>query len=224
MEKFKKRLRRWFKLRFAVVYPLCIWAVFSANTSDDSIMLGIWFMFAGMGIRVWSNGYAVKLDKLTVSGPYALVRNPLYVGTGLIFVGFVMMLQLYIVGAAFLLAALFIYRKTIREEEQMLEDKFHEAYVDYKTAVPALIPRFALYGGGEKWPFSWYRLWKSQEYKVVLWGIFIVIAFHLKEELVLEREVIDAKILMFMGFAVMIGMLDIVGEVFRKRHKTTSEM
>jgi len=80
MNDLTHRLQRSFKPRFAVVYPFALFVLFFCFLNQDSIRAGIGYIIAGLLIRLWSNGYAIKNDKLTTSGPYAFVRNPLYVG------------------------------------------------------------------------------------------------------------------------------------------------
>src|SRR5580698_9130912 len=87
------RLQRSFKPRFAVIYPSAFFVLFFCSITDASLRSGIGYILAGLLIRLWSNGYAIKNDKLTTSGPYAFVRNPLYLGTFLIAIGFVIALR-----------------------------------------------------------------------------------------------------------------------------------
>ena len=87
------RLQRSFKPRFAVIYPFGFFVMFFCSLNEASLRAGIGYIIAGCLIRLWSNGYAIKNDKLTTSGPYAFVRNPLYLGTFLIAIGFVIVLK-----------------------------------------------------------------------------------------------------------------------------------
>src|ERR1700742_2378122 len=87
------RIQRSFKPRFAVIYPFGFFVMIFCSLTDASLRAGVGWIIAGLLIRLWSNGYAIKNDKLTTSGPYAFVRNPLYVGTFLIAFGFVMALR-----------------------------------------------------------------------------------------------------------------------------------
>ena len=77
--------------------------------------------------------------------------------------------------------------RTIMQEEKMLEEKFGAGYRDYKKSVPGLWPCLNPYGKGDKWPFSWQRLWESREHKIVMWVIITVIAFELKKDLIIDR-------------------------------------
>jgi protein-S-isoprenylcysteine O-methyltransferase Ste14 len=213
------RIQRLFRLRFAVLYPLGVYLVFFTIPDDRSTVLGVPVMAVGMFMRLWSNGYAIKLDKLTTSGPYAFVRNPLYLGTALILLGLVLMLKVFLIGLIFFAVIIAAYVRTIRNEEKMLADKFGKAYLDYRSRVPAMWPTFCPYAAGEKWPFSLERLWHSREHKVVIWMSIIAVAFHLKEEFLVEGEKADMKIIALIITACVLGLLDVLGEYIRARRK-----
>lgn len=217
------RLKRCFKLRFAILYPFGVFVILFASSDDKSIMKGVWFIAAGLLIRIWANGYAIKLDKLTTSGPYAFVRHPLYLGTILLAAGFIIMLKIYYIGALLFLIMAVIYYRTIKKEEGMLEEKFKQAYFNYKKKVPLILPAVLPYREGEKWPFSFKRLIKSQEYKLVIWMIVLMIIFHLKGELLIEHETPDAKILGLLVIAFILGILDLIGEFVKKVNKSKSK-
>ena len=216
----KERLKRWFKLRFAVLYPFAVFMIIFANCDDRSLRYGIWFIVAGELIRLWANGYAIKTERLTTSGPYAFVRHPLYLGTLLLVAGFIIFLRAYYIGAALLAVMAIVYAGTIKEEEGMLGKKFKE-YAGYKKRVPALFPTVFPYMEGEKWGFSLERLLRSQEYKPLLWIPVLLIAFYLKEKFLLEKETVDPQKIWLMAAAVLLVALDIAGEAvkwYKKKH------
>ncbi len=213
----QERLKRCFKFRFAVLYPFGVFIVLFTTPDDNSLRIGAPFIVIGLLIRVWANGYAIKLEKLTTSGPYAFLRHPLYLGTMLIAIGFMIMLKIYVLGALFIILMASIYYKTIKSEELMLEERFKEVYDDYKRRVPAIFPTVFPYKEGEKWSFSFRRLHKSKEYKLFLWMIVLTIAFHLKDEFMIEHELMDANILRLIIIAFVLGMLDAFGEFIKWR-------
>jgi len=222
--KLNHRLARWFKLRFAILYPFVAWALLSLYATDRSLRQGFPFVILGIAIRSWANGYAIKMEKLTTSGPYAHVRHPLYLGTFFIFIGFLVMLRVNW-GVALLLIGVvmgLVYRSTISKEEKMLVDKFGEGYLDYRKAVPALFPKVVPYRLGEKWKPSLRRYWRSQEYKLVIWVVIVTIAFHLKHELLIEREGFDGKIIFLIAMVCALVALDLVSNYFRKRNNVAS--
>lgn len=66
------------------------------------MLYGCCIVAAGLLIRSWANGYAIKMDKLTTSGPYAFVRHPLYAGTLLMLIGFTVILNSHWWGVLFI--------------------------------------------------------------------------------------------------------------------------
>ncbi|MBU1061897.1 MAG: isoprenylcysteine carboxylmethyltransferase family protein [Candidatus Omnitrophica bacterium] len=215
----KERFKRWSKLRFAIIYPLAVFAILFSNSDDKSIMKSICFIIAGLLLRLWANGYAIKMEKLTTSGPYSFIRHPLYLGTMFLAIGFVIMLKIYYIGALFIILMTIAYYRTIKKEETMLEVKFKGEYLRYKKKIPAVFPTIFAYREGEKWPFSFKRLFKNHEYKLFLWVIILMIAFHLKDEIMVEHETMDVKILMLLIVAFILGIFDLAGEFIKRKKK-----
>ena len=83
----KKRLRP----RLLGLYALVALAFWYASPTGTSIALGLVPIAIGEGIRLWATGHLHKNDALTVTGVYAYVRHPLYLGTLLIAAGFLAM-------------------------------------------------------------------------------------------------------------------------------------
>jgi len=223
---FTHRLQRSFKPRFAVIYPFGFFVLFFCWLDEASIKAGIGFIIAGLLIRLWSNGYAIKNDKLTTSGPYAFVRNPLYLGTFLVAIGFCIVLKSqppwveWIAGGVFLLALSFMYYQTIQGEQGMLLAKFKNAYQDYCQQVPAMIPCLVPYTKGETWPFSLQRLFNSKEHKSVFWIFILLVAFHLKTRLLLEHKTLSDKSWSLIVIVLILILLDIAFEFNKKKFQT----
>lgn len=211
------RLNRSFKPRFAIIYPFGILVILYGYTSASSLSAGIGYVIAGMLIRLWSNGYAIKNDKLTTSGPYAFVRNPLYLGTFLICIGFSILLNMGWIGVAFIAALTFIYYQTINSEQGMLLAKFGDAYKNYTAKVPAMIPCLNPYAQGEKWPFNLKRLIDSKEHKVVFWMTILIIGFSLKTRILIEQKPMNSTSWILLGIIVLLILLDVIYEFNKKR-------
>jgi len=222
------RLQRSFKPRFAVIYPFGFFVMFFCSLDEASIRAGIGFIIAGVLIRLWSNGYAIKNDKLTTSGPYAFVRNPLYLGTFLIAIGFVIVLKSdpalleRVAGGIFLLALSFMYYQTINAEQGMLLTKFNGAYSDYCKQVPAMIPCLVPYSKGEKWPFSLQRLFNSKEHKAVFWIYILLVVFHIKTRILIEHKTLSDKSWSLIMIALFLIILDAAYEFNKKKFQTKS--
>jgi len=130
--------------RLLPVYAFAVLAYALARPTAGGVAFGSACVLAGAGLRVWGAGHLVKNDRLTLSGPYAHVRHPLYAGALLLGVGFAAMaggpagtLELALVAAVFFLYYL-PYKERI--ESARLEGRYGEAYAAYRRAVPALWP------------------------------------------------------------------------------------
>lgn len=90
--------------------------------------------------RNWSGSVTVKVDhELVRTGPYALVRHPIYTGLLLGFAGTAVALAEWRGIAAALIVFLALWRK-LRLEERWMGETFGAAYADYRKSTPALVP------------------------------------------------------------------------------------
>jgi protein-S-isoprenylcysteine O-methyltransferase Ste14 len=94
----------------------------------------------GLWLRGYASGYVKKNRELTVTGPYAHTRNPLYLGSMLIAAGFAVALLSWLVALALALGFTVIYVPVIASEERFLRASF-SGFDDYCRLVPRLIPR-----------------------------------------------------------------------------------
>lgn len=109
---------------------------------------GILVCFAGASIRFWASGYLRKDSRPAIGGPYAWVRNPLYLGTYLMAVGTALAAgNLWLFGAVTVLFAA-IYHYIILDEETKLHRIFGASYARYCQLVPRFVPRV----GPRIWP------------------------------------------------------------------------
>ncbi len=96
----------------------------------------------GLWLRAYAAGYVKKNLELTVTGPYARTRNPLYLGSMLIAAGFAVALLSWPVALVLALGFAVIYVPVIASEERFLRATF-PGFDDYCRRVPRLIPRLA---------------------------------------------------------------------------------
>jgi protein-S-isoprenylcysteine O-methyltransferase Ste14 len=94
----------------------------------------------GLWLRGYAAGTVKKNRQLTVTGPYAYTRNPLYLGSMLIAAGFALALLNWLVGLVLVLGFLAIYVPVIASEERFLRATFPE-FDEYSRRVPRLVPR-----------------------------------------------------------------------------------
>jgi len=107
--------------------------------------LGLAVFVAGVLGRVWSVQhlrYRLKQPmRLTVSGPYGWVRNPIYISNILMFVGLAVLSNVpWAVPITIVWFAL-LYAAVVREEETRLLDRYADAYAAYVGQVPRWMPR-----------------------------------------------------------------------------------
>ncbi|TSA56873.1 hypothetical protein D4R42_02725 [bacterium] len=145
---------------------------------------------------------------------------PLYIGTLLIATGFAIILNTYYLGVLFVLIVIAVYHRTIKKEEKMLQDKFNSAYIAYKDSFILKLFRVTPYRKGDKWRFSLERLIRSKEHKTAIWIVILIIAIHIKEELVVEHESIDAKIWYLIVAITVLWVVDFTEAFIRSRKIT----
>lgn len=134
-----------------------------ARPSPTSLAWGIPMSIFGLAIRAWAAGHLAKNQELAQSGPYALTRNPLYMGTLLVGLGLVIAARSIWLGMVFAAVFLLIYLPVIELEEQHLQSLF-PGYATYASQVPALWPKLAAPAGH----FEARLYWKNQEYHALL--------------------------------------------------------
>jgi len=99
----------------------------------------------GVLLRGWGAGHLVKNHELTISGPYAHLRHPLYLGTLLVGTGFGLLvggwMALVVLACLWPWFALRYFPRKDRSESARLESLYGERFARYRAAVPALRPR-----------------------------------------------------------------------------------
>jgi protein-S-isoprenylcysteine O-methyltransferase Ste14 len=137
-----------------------------SRPSAQSLIIGISVSVLGLALRAWAAGCLYKDRELATGGPYALTRNPLYLGTLLVAAGLVIASRSVWLGLLFAAVFAFIYLPVIQLEEQHLRDLFPE-YDDYAVRVPALVPRLSAQPSQAQ-PFRWSQYKKNREYQAAL--------------------------------------------------------
>jgi protein-S-isoprenylcysteine O-methyltransferase Ste14 len=146
-----------------------IFLVFARPTLTTLVVGGA-IAAAGLGIRAWASGHIRKASSLAVSGPYAYTRNPLYVGSFLMGVGFSVAAGVWWLAILFCLLYLGIYFPVMRVEAEDIRNIFGEAYDEYSQKVPMFIPRLTVWKKtSERFDFQLYL--RYREYRAAL-GVF----------------------------------------------------
>lgn len=143
-----------FKYRSFVPVPIALALVFAHYRETTAVWVpiaGALLVALGQGVRIWavrhigtiSRTRANRYGPLISDGPYALVRNPLYIGNLLLWIGFVVWSGLlWMVPIAFVIFVL-EYAAITGFEAALLREKYPEAYSQYAAGVPAWLPRLA---------------------------------------------------------------------------------
>lgn len=144
-----------------------------AHPSVGSLLAGLPLAVTGLVLRGWAAGHLRKNQKLTTSGPYAWVRNPLYVGTLLAAGGCLIAAAQPVLAWVTLVAFLLIYTPVVEQEEQHLRKLFPE-YEEYARRVPQFVPRLPHDRSEQVFSYAIYQ--QNKEYKA-LWGLLWAYAF-----------------------------------------------
>ena len=119
-----------------------------APPSPFLVGVGVGITVVGELIRLWgvhhigaiSRTRSDRLGPLVASGPFALVRNPLYVGNIALWVGFALTARLVWLAPVILVLLALEYHAIVRWEETLLESRLGQDYRDYAARVPRWIP------------------------------------------------------------------------------------
>jgi len=157
------------KLRTRVVLPLILPFLWFSTPTEVSLLIGGMLTVTGLAIRAWAAGTVRKNRELAIVGPYAFVRNPLYLGALSVGLGVALAGGHWVWLACFLLYYWRVYGMTIADEETHLERIFGERYERYRTHVPAILPRLVPYRDAD--PNGGFRVeqyFRNREWNVLL--------------------------------------------------------
>jgi protein-S-isoprenylcysteine O-methyltransferase Ste14 len=153
-----------------------------ARPSWQSLMVGAVVVAPGLLIRALASGHVRKNEALATSGPYAYTRNPLYLGSLVMGVGFCVAARSWWVGVVLVMMFFAIYLPVIRDEEAFLRRRFPE-FEQYAKGVPRILPRLTAHSsGGNKGSagFSLQLYLKHREYNALLGVVGMIAALIVK--------------------------------------------
>jgi protein-S-isoprenylcysteine O-methyltransferase Ste14 len=169
-----RRIRVPLGFAFAILY---FWL---ARPTWRFIAFGAVLVLPGLLVRALASGHVRKNEALATSGPYAYTRNPLYLGSLLMGIGFAIAARSWIIGAVLVIMFFAIYLPVIRGEEKFLREKFPE-FEDYARRVPRMLPRImpavSVDKSGE---FSFDLYLKHREYNALLGALAMTAALVMK--------------------------------------------
>ncbi len=162
--------------------PLFIGAfllVIFAKPQFSGILIGMILIFLGEGIRIWAAGHLQKNEILTVTGPYAFVKNPLYIGSIFIAAGFCILADnIYFMAAAFFMFCFHYIPYKKKVEGDRLRKIFGDRFDDYDEKVPEYLPRWTPYSNEDvSWQFNRF-IENSEEgiLLIVLAGMILILS------------------------------------------------
>lgn len=140
------RQRTWLPIPLAGA--LIIIPATSAARSAPFWIAGLTLVAAGEALRLWSVHHigaisrtrSDRLGPLIAAGPFALVRNPLYIGNIALWAGFAVTAQLLWLTPAIVLLLALEYHAIVRWEEELLAARLGDAYRDYAGRVRRWMP------------------------------------------------------------------------------------
>jgi protein-S-isoprenylcysteine O-methyltransferase Ste14 len=152
------------RLRVPSGFLIVIVFAWLSHPDAQSLAWGVPVSLAGLALRGWAAGCLYKDAQLATSGPYAHLRNPLYVGTLLVAAGLMIAARNVWLGILFAAVFLLVYLPVIQLEEQHLRRLFPE-YAAYAQQVRALLPRLSAYPRMSAGGFRVSQYMKNREYQ-----------------------------------------------------------
>ena len=147
------RLGGWlFRRRTVIPIPLVLAVLLAPEPVNRSsvgiVAAGVVLVAAGELMRLWgvrhigaiSRTRSNRLGPLVASGPFALMRNPLYVGNVALWVGFALSARLFWLAPLFVAILGFEYHAIVRWEERLLVERLGDRYRLYASQVPRWVP------------------------------------------------------------------------------------
>jgi protein-S-isoprenylcysteine O-methyltransferase Ste14 len=155
-----------FKNRSYTPLPFLVLMLVFATPTWESLAIGFVIAAAGEALRAWGVFYAgsetrvtgsVGASKLVTSGPFAHVRNPLYLGNMTLYMGVGIMSMAFFPWLQLVALAWFIFQYTliVQEEERFLAGEFGEAYAEYRRNVPRFLFRPTAWRSPRPIPIDW---------------------------------------------------------------------
>jgi protein-S-isoprenylcysteine O-methyltransferase Ste14 len=103
------------------------------------LSIGIVLVVSGVGLMIWATAAAGTVrvadpDQLVTTGPYTIVRHPMYLGWTLVYLGLMIISSSAWLLILFPVLAVWIHVETGREERRMIE-RFGSRYIEYRNGV-----------------------------------------------------------------------------------------
>jgi protein-S-isoprenylcysteine O-methyltransferase Ste14 len=163
-------MQRW---RVPLGFACAVVFLYFAAPSTWTLIAGAAIAVPGLVLRAWASGHLRKNETLATTGPYAYTRNPLYLGSSLIGLGFTIAAGQVLLIIIFIVMILGIYLPVMRVESATLGTLFGKKYDRYAKEVPLLFPRFSPYRRAGEVGFDRNLYLRYREYRATI-GVVIV--------------------------------------------------
>jgi protein-S-isoprenylcysteine O-methyltransferase Ste14 len=165
---------RW---RVRLGYPLAVAVLYFSRPTPPSILLGALTGVVGLWVRAYAAGYLHKQEVLTVSGPYAYTRNPLYLGSAMLALGTGIATRSWISALILIVYFAVFYPMVMRREAVELRLRHGASFEEYTRAVPLFIPRLtaAKLSANSAGSFSLVQYKKNHEWQAAAGFLFLLL-------------------------------------------------
>jgi len=157
-----------------------------ARPTKLTLIVGAATSLFGLALRAWSAGHIRKNDALATSGPYAHTRNPLYLGSFVLGLGFTIAAARWPLALLFVALFLGIYFPVMRVEAKTLGTLFGVNYERYASQVPLFRPRLTPYSGREPGNrfdpglYLRYREYQAGLGLLIAWAVLVLKAYYFR--------------------------------------------
>ena len=149
------------------------------------IVISLGLIVLGLALRTWAGGCAgehtreatIEAPRLVTGGPFAYVRNPIYLASVVLGLGMVLLIGDPMLLAPYIAVFVFLYGAIVPAEEEFLRNKFGAAYEHYSAHVPRAWPRWTPWAGAEPARFDPRALLGELRLGLVLAGIYALLQF-----------------------------------------------
>ncbi len=157
VSEFVFKNRKFIHITTAVV-PIPVKFLLHGTTTYQLWIAGVCLMLLGITFRMYTAGYlsgahtttSIHADFICTSGPFAHIRNPLYLGNFIIGLSLAIAFNEWYGYLVFVLHYIIVYSILIPYEEKFLADKFGETFAEYRAHSRRFLPKLKSFRGGPK--------------------------------------------------------------------------
>jgi len=164
---------RW---RVRLGYPLAIVVLWFARPNLRSLLAAVPLGLLGLLVRASAAGHLHKQEVLTMTGPYAYTRNPLYLGSAILTLAAAIATYSWISATILCIYFALFYSFVMRREEGELRQHHAASFDEYARTVPLFFPRLtpAQVASEVGSPFSFAQYKKNREYRAAIGFVFLL--------------------------------------------------